>query len=125
IWAVDDDAIRVPAHCASDGGELTRRGRRELKAGRNKVAAHARLGVVPALKSLAILGRDFRSAPPLILNATQALMPDDRRAQILLTWRLCRRRDDTLERGVDRGIDRFERKVGAVQVKHLTLIRVH
>jgi hypothetical protein len=108
VGTVDDDAISVPAHCASDGGELTRRGRRELKAGRDKVPAHTRLGVVPALKSLTISGRDFRSAPPLILDATQAFVPEDRCTQVLLARPFRRRRGDAFKRGVECGIDWLE-----------------
>src|SRR5262249_43568582 len=77
IGAVNDDTVGVSAHRAPDRGEDACLGGRKLEAGRNEAPAHALLEIVPALKPLAVLGREFRSAPPLVLNAAQALVPKD------------------------------------------------
>jgi hypothetical protein len=109
----------MSAHYALDRSELARCGRCELETRRNEMLAHARFEVVPAFENLARLGREFRAHPPLILNAAQALVPEDRCTEVLLA-RSLRTCANALERRVDRGVDRLEAEVCTVEIQHDT-----
>src|SRR5262245_44358283 len=79
--------------------------------------ARALLEIMSTIKDLARPGRQFRFAPPVILNSPGAFVPDDRRTQIRAReFRRCRR--GTFDRVVEGDVDRLEREIGAVEVKH-------
>src|SRR5262245_48969028 len=114
---MNDDAVTMPAHHALDRSEAPRLARCKLEAGRDKMPAHTLLKIMPTLESFAILSRNLRSAPPLVLNAAQAFMPEDRGAQVLLA-RSLRRWRGTLDRGVNTTVDRFEREIRPIEIEH-------
>src|SRR5262249_36555697 len=117
VRTMNDDAITVAAQRTFDCGELTRLRRPEPETRCNKMPACTLFEIMAAIENLACPGRELGFYPPIKLNAAQAIMPDDRGAKIG-TWELRRSRRGALDRGVDRGIDRFKREGGAVQIEH-------
>jgi hypothetical protein len=73
---------------------------------------------VPAGKDLAQPSGVHGLAPPIVLNFAQAFRSNDARAKIQAR-KLGRRRRDVLYRVVDRGVDRLDRQVGAVEIEQL------
>src|SRR6516165_4016894 len=99
----------MPAQRATGGREGQRLGRRELEAGRDEAPAHALLEVMPPAKDFARPGRQLRLAPPVELDATGALVPDDRCAEIRAR-QLGGGRRGALDRLVDGAVDRLDRE---------------
>src|SRR5262249_14872027 len=120
IGAMNDNFVGVAAERTIHGSEGARFGRRKLEANRYEMPARAFLEVVPAVEDLARPGREHGLAPPIKLDAAEAIVSDDRRAQIG-AWQLRRGRRGALDRVIDGAVDRLEREACAVQIHLITL----
>src|SRR5262245_42125976 len=79
--------------------------------------ARALLEIVPAFEDLARPRSEHGLAPPVVLDAPRAFVSDDGCAEVW-PWELGTGRCSALERVVDGDVDRLERKVCAVEVRH-------
>jgi len=78
VGAVNDDAISVSAQRTICRGERKRLRWCKLETSRDEMLTRTLLEIMPTIENFARSGRELRLAPPCILNATRAFVPDDR-----------------------------------------------
>src|SRR5262245_1638413 len=117
VGTVNDDSIRVSAQSSAHRRKGERLGRCKLEAGGDKESTSPLLEIVSAIEDLTRPGGKIRRNPPVVLHPAQTFVPDNGHTEV---WPRqfggCRRR--ALDRVVDGAVDRLEREVGPIQIKH-------